>query len=90
VSADWHGPADDPVALAAHLDAIPGVMAHGLFAPEVTSDIIIAGADAWSTDGGQPASRRGGRADFDRRRRPWRRVEARAIPCPDPAIARRC
>jgi hypothetical protein len=41
-------------------------MAHGLFAPEVTSD-IIAGVDAWSTDGGQPAS---GRADSDRRRRP--------------------
>jgi ribose 5-phosphate isomerase A len=42
VIADWHGGVDDPAALAAHLDSIPGVLAHGLFAPGLTSDIIIA------------------------------------------------
>jgi ribose 5-phosphate isomerase A len=42
VIADWNGPAEDPRALAAHLDAMPGVMAHGLFAPGVTTDVIIA------------------------------------------------
>jgi ribose 5-phosphate isomerase A len=43
VIADWHGPAGDPPALAAHLDAVPGVVGHGLFAPGLTSDVILAG-----------------------------------------------
>lgn len=42
VIADWHGDVDDPAALAARLDSIPGVVAHGLFAPTLTSDIIVA------------------------------------------------
>jgi ribose 5-phosphate isomerase A len=40
--ADWHGDVDDAAALATHLDSIPGVLAHGLFAPALTSDIILA------------------------------------------------
>ena len=42
VIADYHGPIDDPAALAAHLQACPGVVSHGLFAPELTADVLIA------------------------------------------------
>jgi ribose 5-phosphate isomerase A len=42
VIADWNGPTDDPRALAALLDATPGVVGHGLFAPELTSEVIVA------------------------------------------------
>jgi ribose 5-phosphate isomerase A len=42
VIADWHGDVPDPAAAAARLDATPGVVAHGLFAPELTSDIVVA------------------------------------------------
>jgi ribose 5-phosphate isomerase A len=42
VIADWHGGVDHPATLAAHLDSIPGVLAHGLFPPGLTSDIIVA------------------------------------------------
>jgi ribose 5-phosphate isomerase A len=42
VIADWHGRADDPRALAARLDGVPGVVAHGLFPPELVSDIVVA------------------------------------------------
>lgn len=37
------GPIEDPRALAARLSAIPGVVEHGLFEPELVSDILIAG-----------------------------------------------
>jgi ribose 5-phosphate isomerase A len=40
--ADFHGDVDDPAALAARLAAIPGVVEHGLFGPDLTSDVIIA------------------------------------------------
>lgn len=43
--ADYLGPIDDPRALATRLSGTPGVVDHGLFAPELTSDILIAGAD---------------------------------------------
>jgi ribose 5-phosphate isomerase A len=43
--ADYLGPVDDPRALAARLSGTPGVVDHGLFAPEMISDILIAGAD---------------------------------------------
>jgi ribose 5-phosphate isomerase A len=43
--ADYLGPVDDPRALAARLSSTPGVVDHGLFAPELASDILIAGAD---------------------------------------------
>jgi ribose 5-phosphate isomerase A len=41
VLADWRGPVDDPKELAALLDATPGVVGHGLFAPELASEILI-------------------------------------------------
>jgi ribose 5-phosphate isomerase A len=42
VIADYFGPVDDPAQLAARLDAIPGVVEHGLFAPELVSEVLIA------------------------------------------------
>ncbi len=42
--ADYFGPVDDPAALAARLSATPGVVEHGLFAPEMVSCVLIAGA----------------------------------------------
>jgi ribose 5-phosphate isomerase A len=45
VLADWRGPVDDPAALAAHLDATPGVVAHGLFAPGLVADVFIGRGD---------------------------------------------
>jgi ribose 5-phosphate isomerase A len=45
VLADWFGPVDDPVGLAARLDATPGVVDHGLFAPELVSEVIIGRGD---------------------------------------------
>jgi ribose 5-phosphate isomerase A len=40
--ADYRGPGlDDPAALAARLEADPGVAAHGLFPPAMTSDLFI-------------------------------------------------
>jgi ribose 5-phosphate isomerase A len=41
--ADYLGPVEDPRALAARLSGTPGVLDHGLFAPELVSDILIAG-----------------------------------------------
>jgi ribose 5-phosphate isomerase A len=40
--ADYFGPIDDPRALAARLSQTPGVVDHGLFTPEMVSDILIA------------------------------------------------
>jgi len=41
VIADYRGPIDDPVLLAAHLEADPGVTSHGLFPPAMVSDVLI-------------------------------------------------
>ena len=42
VIADYRGPGlDDPAALAARLEADPGVAAHGLFPPAMTSELFI-------------------------------------------------
>ncbi len=41
--ADYLGPVGDPRELAARLSATPGVVEHGLFAPEMVSLILIAG-----------------------------------------------
>lgn len=41
--ADYLGPVGDPAALAATLDACPGLVEHGLFAPEMVSLVLIAG-----------------------------------------------
>ena len=40
--ADFFGAVEDPAATAARLAATPGVVDHGLFAPELLSDILIA------------------------------------------------
>jgi ribose 5-phosphate isomerase A len=45
VIADLFEPFDDPDALAAHLDATPGVVGHGLFAPALVSDVLVARGD---------------------------------------------
>ena len=42
VLADYHGDFDDPARLAAMLDAVPGVVAHGLFQPSLVSSVLIA------------------------------------------------
>jgi ribose 5-phosphate isomerase A len=39
--ADYHGPIDDPASVAAWLSSVPGVVGHGLFAPQLVDDIII-------------------------------------------------
>jgi ribose 5-phosphate isomerase A len=41
--ADYLGPVGDPRALSARLAGTPGVVEHGLFAPELVSDVLIAG-----------------------------------------------
>jgi ribose 5-phosphate isomerase A len=46
VIADWHAPFADPAELCALLDATPGVVGHGIFAPQLTSDVIVASGDA--------------------------------------------
>ena len=45
VIADYHGAVEDPAALAARFDASPGVVSHGLFAPSLTADVLIARGD---------------------------------------------
>lgn len=45
VIADWYGEAGefpDPASLAAWLDSVPGVVGHGLFAPALVHDVLIA------------------------------------------------
>jgi ribose 5-phosphate isomerase A len=45
--ADYRGPGlDDPTALAARLEADPGVAAHGLFPPDMVSEVFVATGDA--------------------------------------------
>jgi ribose 5-phosphate isomerase A len=40
---DYVGEIGDPRALAARLSATPGVVEHGLFEPELVSEVVIAG-----------------------------------------------
>ena len=42
VIADYHGPVDDPAALAAWLSSTPGVVEHGLFPPEMVATVLVA------------------------------------------------
>jgi ribose 5-phosphate isomerase A len=44
--ADYRGPIGDPAALAARLDADPGVAAHGLFPPAMVSEVLVGRGDA--------------------------------------------
>ena len=41
VIADYSGPISDPTALAARLEADPGVAAHGLFPPDMVSAVLV-------------------------------------------------
>jgi ribose 5-phosphate isomerase A len=41
VIADYLGPIEDPAALAARLQATPGVVGHGLFEPALVSDVLV-------------------------------------------------
>jgi len=54
--ADYHGAFDSPRELAERFDATPGVSAHGLFAPDLVSEFIVATAKTVTitTPGGQP------------------------------------
>jgi ribose 5-phosphate isomerase A len=45
VIADYLGPVDDPAELAERLQATPGVVEHGLFPPELVSEIFVARGD---------------------------------------------
>ena len=46
VIADYRGAIGDPGALAAWLEEVPGLVAHGLFPPSLTSVILIGRGDA--------------------------------------------
>jgi ribose 5-phosphate isomerase A len=41
VIADYRGPIGDPAELAARFDADPGIAAHGLFPPEMVSELFV-------------------------------------------------
>jgi ribose 5-phosphate isomerase A len=43
--ADYTGAVGDPAELAARLSAVPGVVEHGLFAPELVSEVVVGFAD---------------------------------------------
>jgi len=45
VLADFHGDIGDPAQLAEWLDAVPGVVSHGLFPPSMVSTVLIARGD---------------------------------------------
>jgi ribose 5-phosphate isomerase A len=45
VVADYLGPVDDPSATAAWLSAAPGVVDHGLFPPDLVSDVLVGRGD---------------------------------------------
>jgi len=41
VLASFEGLVDDPIGLSSALDAVPGVVGHGLFAPELVSEVFV-------------------------------------------------
>ena len=43
--ADWFGPVGEPAELAARLEATPGVVDHGLFPPELVSEVLVGRGD---------------------------------------------
>jgi ribose 5-phosphate isomerase A len=56
VIVDYLGPVGDPASLSAVLDAVPGVVAHGLFAPSLISEVLVGKADG-AVDRLAPADR---------------------------------
>jgi ribose 5-phosphate isomerase A len=58
VIADYHGPVDDPAALAIRLSATPGVVEHGLFPPGMVATVLVGrGESVDRTDFKHPLSR---------------------------------
>jgi ribose 5-phosphate isomerase A len=45
VIVDFYGEVGDPAELAVKLEQVPGVVGHGLFPPELTSEVIVAQGD---------------------------------------------
>lgn len=43
IIADWMDRLDDPKSLCAFFDSTPGVVSHGLFPPEMVSDVVVSG-----------------------------------------------
>ncbi len=41
VIADYHGPVDDPAALATRLASTPGLVGHGLFPPQMVATVLV-------------------------------------------------
>jgi ribose 5-phosphate isomerase A len=41
VIADYHGPVEDPAELAIRLSSTPGVVAHGLFPPQMVAVVLV-------------------------------------------------
>jgi ribose 5-phosphate isomerase A len=57
VIADYWGPVDEPRELAERLSSETGVVEHGLFAPELVSELLIAGEGGVERRaGGKPAT----------------------------------
>ena len=56
--ADYTGEVGDPAALAARFDATPGVVGHGLFAPELVSLVLVGEQGGVSRRAGAKASGR--------------------------------
>jgi ribose 5-phosphate isomerase A len=46
VIADYHGDVGDPAALSARLSALPGIVEHGLFPPEMVTLVLIGRGEA--------------------------------------------
>jgi ribose 5-phosphate isomerase A len=46
VIADYHGPVDDPAALAVQLSSTPGVVQHGLFPREMVATVLVGRGDS--------------------------------------------
>jgi ribose 5-phosphate isomerase A len=63
VIADYWGPVDDPRALAERLSCEAGVVEHGLFAPELVAEILIAGEDGVQRRPGRSAGPRPAQVD---------------------------
>ncbi|HEX2088837.1 MAG TPA: ribose-5-phosphate isomerase RpiA [Actinomycetota bacterium] len=42
---DFYAPVDDPEQLSGTLDAVPGVVGHGLFAPNLVAEVLVGKAD---------------------------------------------
>jgi ribose 5-phosphate isomerase A len=56
VIVDYLGPVRDPASLSADLDAVPGVVGHGLFVPSLVSEVLVGRADG-AVDRVAPADR---------------------------------